>query len=108
MPFFDENPLHKLAFQADDAERLLDLRGIADGAALQQVETLLENGIPAQTCLIQFDPAGTEGRETLFLPLGRRLLQARRDGILARCLPAADGAAYFIAFAIEPGGQKDN
>lgn len=108
MPFFDENPLQKLAFQAADAERLLDLCGVPDGIAMQQVETLLDNGNPGETCLIRFDPAGDQGRETLFLPLGRRLLQARRDGVLTRCLPAADGVAYFIAFAAEPGGHRDN
>ena len=30
---------------------------------------------------------------------GRRLLEARRTGLIARCLPASDGAAYFIALA---------
>ena len=107
MPFFDENPLTKLAFQAADAEQLLDLRGVTNDAAMQRVETMLTETVAAVTVLIRFDAAAQDGRETLFQPLGRRLLQARRDGVLARCLPAADGAGYFIAFA-DAGGQKDN
>ena len=99
MPFFDQNPLQKLAFQPGDAESTLDLRGMSDELAMQQVERLLNDGSKRKTWLIRFDPATDDGRETLFLPLGRRLLEARRAGLIARCLPASDGAAYFIAFA---------
>ena len=98
MPYFDENPLKKLAFQAGDADALLDLRGMDTEMAVQKVEKLLSGPIPGKSFLIQFDPAAGDGRETLFQPLGRRLLQARRDGVLSRCLPAADATAYFICF----------
>jgi len=99
MPFFDENPLARLTPQADEAQMVLDLRGLALNEAMQAIETLLGTRAEVDSCLIRFDPPRNDGRETLFLPLGRRLLQARREGRLARCLPAADGAAYFIAFA---------
>lgn len=99
MPFFDENPLHKLVIQPDDAESTLDLRGMANDLAMRQVERLINDGSDKKTWLIQFDPAADDGRETLFLPLGRRLLEARRAGLITRCLPASDGAAYFIALA---------
>ena len=99
MPFFDENPLQKLVFQPADAEARLDLRGMPEDLAMLQVERLINDGSDKKTWLIQFDPAADDGRETLFLPLGRRLLEARRTGLIARCLPASDGAAYFIAFA---------
>lgn len=99
MPYFDENPLHKLTFQAEDAESTLDLRGMADDMAMQQVERLITDGGDEQTWLIRFDPATDDGRETLFLPLGRRLLAARRAGLISRCMPASDGTAYFIALS---------
>lgn len=98
MPFFDENPLSGLALQPPDARMVLDLRGLPLQEAMQAVETLLQTAGTEDSCLIRFDPARDDGRETLFLPLGRRLLQARREGRLARCLPTADGAGYFIAF----------
>lgn len=102
MPFFNENPLQQLAFQPGDADAVVDLRGMLHEQAMQRVERLLDDpGVP-KTYLLQFDAASSDGRETLFLPLGRRLLQARRDGVLTRCLPIADGNAYFIAFASEP------
>ncbi len=99
MPYFDQNPLEKLAPQAADAEASLDLRGQAPQQALQTVEQLLRQAPPGKSFLILFDPASGDGQETLFLPLGRRLLRARREGCLQRCLPVADGAAYFILFA---------
>jgi len=99
MPYFDENPLAKIAFQASDADALLDLQGMPAERAMQAVEKLLREPAPAQSVLIRFDAAAEDGRETLFQPLGRRLLQARREGHLKRCLPASDGAGYFISFA---------
>jgi len=99
MPYFDENPLEKLAFQANEAEAVLDLCGLTVDQAMQAVEHLLNDPASAKSHLIRFDPARDDGRETLFQPLGRRLLQARRAGRLNRCLPASDGAAYFISFA---------
>lgn len=98
MPYFNENPLEKLVFQPGDAETELDLRGMPATHAMQAVEQLLQHSAAIGSCLIRFDPAAEDGHETLFLPLGRRLLQARRDGRLQRCLPMSDGAGYFIAF----------
>ncbi len=99
MPYFDENPLEKLVFRPGDADDELDLRDIPVDQAMTIVEQLLAGPPKAASYLIRFEAAADDGRETLFLPLGRRLLQARRDGVLSRCLPVADGAGYFIAFA---------
>lgn len=99
MPYFEQNPLDKLAFRPGDAEAVLDLSGLPPDQAMHTVEQLLHTPAPAGSYLIRFDRAAADGRETLFLPLGRRLLEARRAGTLRRCLPVADGAGYFIAFA---------
>ena len=99
MPYFEENPLEKLVFQAGDADNELDLRDMPPDQAMALVEDLLNQRTEANSYLILFKAADNDGQETLFLPLGRRLLQARRDGVLSRCLPVADGTGYFIAFA---------
>jgi len=99
MPYFEKNPLETLVFQAGDAEALLDLQGMPMEQAMLAVEQLLSKPDATKSYLIRFDAATEDGRETLFQPLGRRLLQARREGRLNRCLPTADGAAYFITFA---------
>ncbi|MDJ0739584.1 MAG: hypothetical protein QNJ91_07690 [Gammaproteobacteria bacterium] len=99
MPYFDDNPLDKLAVKAGRADAELDLRGLAQTDAMARVERLIDSGGRAQTWLIRFDAAADDGRETLFLPLGRRLLEARRAGRIASCLPASDGAGYYVGFA---------
>lgn len=101
MPHFDTNPLHGLALQPGQAEAELDLRGLDTDSALARVEQLLAGADPARprSYRLIFDPARGDGTETLFQPLGRRLLQARRDGQLKSCLPLSDGAGYFIALA---------
>lgn len=101
MPFFEANPLDLLALQAGDAEAELDLRGLDRTTAIALVEQLLADlGVEAaRSYHIRFDPPAGDGVETLFQPLGRRLLQARRDGRLKSCLPLSDGSGYFIAIA---------
>jgi hypothetical protein len=98
MPYFDRNPLEQLALQADAYEAEIDLRGLDSTAALQRIEALLQQPRSHDRFLVRFDPPARNGRETLFLPLGRRLLEARRAGLLRRCLPSPDGCGYFIAF----------
>ena len=99
MPYFDENPLAGLALQPDAAEAELDLRGLPPEYALRRVDEALRAPDRPGSLLIRFDPASDDGRETLFLPLGRWLLAARREGRLQRCLPLADGSAYFVVLS---------
>lgn len=96
MPYFDENPLGKLALQSGETEMELDLRGLPADEAMQRVEALLQEQAPPARVLIRFDPATGDGRETLFLPLGRRLLAARKAGQLHSCLPTASADGYVI------------
>ncbi len=99
MPYFDNNPLANLALQADAAEHELDLSSLSQRDAMQQVEQLLMATQPPRSVLIRFNAAANDGKETLFLPLGRRLLEARRAGLLQSCLPTAEGNAYVVKFA---------
>ena len=95
-PFFEENPLARLANLEIEAGAELSLRGLDQSQAIIKLETLLNGAHAGQTFCIRFDPADGERGETLFLPVGRRLLEARRAGQLARCLPLQTGAGYFI------------
>lgn len=99
MPHFDENPLAKLALKPGDADRELDLSGLPPAKALERIEQFLTECRPSSRVLIRFEPAAHDGRETLFLPIGRHLLAARRERRLKQCLPTADGAGYFVVTA---------
>lgn len=106
MPYFDENPLDKLAAQPREPDAVLDLCGMTGDAALQRVADLLAGTLPVagRHVHIRFDPPRGDGRETLFLPLGRYLLAARKAGRLAACLPAASGNGYHIVL---PGDGEE-
>jgi hypothetical protein len=97
MPEFENNPLQKLAFNTRDADETIELGGLDPARALARVEALIEQAPRGRRYLLRFEPARGDGRETLFQPLGRLLLEARRAGRLASCLPAADGAGYLIS-----------
>jgi len=98
VPEFETNPLNNLAFQPGDADAELDLCGRNTDDAIAILEDLLNKQGPSGSYFIRFDAADGGGQETLFLPIGRYLLQARKSGRIRRCLPMQDGAGYFIAF----------
>lgn len=107
MPYFDENPLCKLAAKPAEADVELNLSGLTEAQALEQIEALLREGPGGKVrrVHIHFDPPQGDGRETLFLPVGRRLLSARKAGRLASCLPATEGNGYHIVLADNAGDR---
>ena len=98
MPTFEKNPLEKLQFSPGDADEDIDLSQMSHNEALKYVDELLNRDIKSRSYCLRFAPAKGDGSETLFQPLGRRLLEARKEGLLSRFLPISDGAGYFIAF----------
>lgn len=96
MPHFPSNPLENLAIDPGELDRVVDLQTEDPAAALSEVDALIDQATAGERLLLRFPPPAGDGRETLFQPLGRHLLQARREGRLARCLPAADGAGYIV------------
>lgn len=99
MPEYKSNPLEALAFSPGDADEIVDLCGLPREAALAQVEELITVAPAGRRYLLRFTPAGGDGQETLFQPLGRQLLAARRAGRLLSCLPTGDGAGYLIVIS---------
>jgi hypothetical protein len=99
MPAFESDTLKNLASGAEDVDETIDLCGLPHADALAQVDRLVANAPPGRRYHLRFSPPCGDGRETLFLPLGRHLLAARRAGRLTRCLPTANGAGYLIVIA---------
>jgi hypothetical protein len=101
VPFFEQNPLRKLAVVSGKAEVRIDLRGMAEEQARARLAEAIERGRRGGTASfsVHFDPARGDGRETLFLPVGRMLLEARRAGKIRRCLPLPDGDGYYFELA---------
>ncbi|MGY6569074.1 MAG: hypothetical protein ACXIVE_08770 [Salinarimonas sp.] len=114
MPHFDPHYADKLlgSLGISNADAVLDLRGANGPQAEASVQDLIERSLfmPPRSVAIRLDPPPEGGGETLFLPVGRQLLAARKRGWVARMnpLPAHDGLGYFVAFAGKEDGQKDS
>jgi hypothetical protein len=104
MPFFHDADLARLTGEAEPVDAVLDLVDLDRGAALLAVEEMLSRareGAPRRIA-VRFAPAVPGGGETLFLPLGRRLLEARRQGRIERFAPLAGGDGFICRLAGAP------
>jgi hypothetical protein len=110
MPFFDDIYADKLrgGLGVSDAESVLDLRGAAPAKASDSLEDMLQRSRFAapKTVAIRLDPPPEGGGETAFLPIGRRLLEAKRQGWIERLqtLPARDGLGFYVRLSGKPTG----
>jgi hypothetical protein len=96
-----------------NAEAVLDLREANAAQAEASLKELVERSLfmPRRAVAIRLSPPPEGGGETLFLPVGRQLLAARKRGWIARMspLPAHDGLGYFVVFAgRDPGHDESN
>lgn len=111
MPFFDDIYADKLrgGLGVADAEAVLDLRGAGLGKITESLEDMLQRSrfAAGKTVAIRLDPPPEGGGETAFLPVGRRLLEAKRHGWVDRLqtLPARDGLGFYVRLSGKPGSS---
>jgi hypothetical protein len=102
VPHFEEFYASKLrgSLGVADAESILDLRGAERAQGVASVEVLIESSRfgPAKSVAVLLDPPRGIGDETLFQPVGRLLLAAKRAGTVDRLqtLPARDGLGFYV------------
>lgn len=105
MPHFESRYADKLlgSLGIADAEAVLDLREANAAQAEASLRDLFERSRfgPRRTVAVRLAPPPEGGGETLFQPVGRQLLEARKRGLVERLqpLPAHDGLGYFVALA---------
>ena len=105
MPFFESYYERKLrgSLGVADAEAVLDLRGASPAQAEASVKDMLERSRfgARKTVAVRLDPPPEGGGETLFQPVGRLLLEAKRRGWIERLqtLPTADGLGFYLALS---------
>ena len=106
MPLFDEEQIRDLVGDQASADYELDLRGVSAAHARIAIERMLERRrfAEATTVVIRIDPATPTSGETLFLPVGRQLLEARRRKLVHRFmpLPDGDGGGFFVELPGHP------
>ena len=106
MPIFDPEQLRDLVGDRASADQELDLRGVSAAEARIAIERMLEgqDSAEATTLVIRIDPATPTSGETLFLPVGRQLLEARRRQLIHSFtpLPEGDGGGFHVELPGRP------
>ena len=100
MPLFEPDSIRALVGDHASGEHTLDLRGVSLSHARSAISQMLERGHSDDltSVVIRIDPATATSGETLFLPVGRQLLEARKRGLIARFhpLPEANGGGFYV------------
>lgn len=106
-----ERLLRRLSDAGADADYELDLRGLDRAHAEESVRRMLERTrfVEPRSVRIQLQPPPEGGGETLFQPIGRLLLEARRQAVLAGLSPLSpeNGLGYRIETVGKPEPDAD-
>ena len=108
MPFFESYYEGKLrgSLGVTDADAVLDLRGASPTQAEASIKDMLERSRfgAAKTVAVRLDPPPAGGGETLFQPIGKQLLEAKKRGWIEhlQTLPAQDGLGFYVGLAGKP------
>ncbi|MBL8832287.1 MAG: hypothetical protein JNL71_07840 [Rhodospirillales bacterium] len=100
MPHLDPDQARHLLRGGGVAEAELDLRGLPQAEALARLKRLVDQPVrpgPVRYA-VRIDPPVPGGGETLFHPVGRFLLDARRRERVVQFAPLADppGGGFFV------------
>lgn len=100
MPLLDPDQARHLLGQAPTAEAELDLRGLPLEGALGRLRVLVDDPVlpGPRSYAVRIDPPVPGGGESLFKPVGRFLLDARRRNRIGRFMPLSEppGGGYFV------------
>ena len=106
MPLFEFDSIRALVGDRANGEHTLDLRGVSLSHARTAISEMLERwrSDDLTSVVIRIDPATATSGETLFLPIGRQLLEARKRGLITRFhpLPEADGGGFYVELPGRP------
>ena len=111
MPFFDPDEARKFLGDDSGTAEETDLRGLPLAEALRRLDRAIAPVTPDRPSRlkISIDPAVPGGGETLFVPLARHLLAARRERRILHFLPIQPdgGAGFFVERLIAEGKNRD-
>lgn len=97
------DPVSMIEGAVFETEAALDLRGLSREAALTKLSALIDVRVAPgpRRWAVRIDPAKPGAGETLFQPVGRYLLQAKRERKIFAVVPLADPPGG--GFAIDLG-----
>lgn len=100
--------LERLLSAGGEADYELDLTGLDLPHALASIDRMVERQRfrrEPRSVKICLDPATPESGETLFLPVGRHLVEIMKRNLIHRCRPLANTAG--AGFVIELPASED-
>ena len=110
MPLFEPDSIRALVGDRANGEHTLDLRGVSLSHAQTAISQMLEGwrSDDLTSVVIRIDPATATSGETLFLPIGRQLLEALKRGLILRFhpLPEADGGGVYVELPGRPRQEE--
>ena len=110
MPLFEPDSIRALVGDRANGEHTLDLRGVSLSHARSAISRMLERwrSDDLTSVVVRIDPATATSGETLFLPIGRQLLEALKRGLITRFhpLPEADGGGFYIELPGRPRSEE--
>lgn len=107
MPFLDDDSVRALVGDAAHYDHLLDLRGASVSGARSAISQVLEwrQSADSASVVIRIDKATATSGETLFLPVGRQLLEARKRGLVSRLHPLAEAGGFYVELPAQARGE---
>ena len=98
MPHFDIDQAMRYAGDKYTADAAIDLSGMDEAEAIATLDELFADPPTEYRSLIfRFEPASPGSGETLFLPVGRYLLEKKRGGEIRRLENLLEiGAGFYI------------
>ncbi len=106
MPLLEADSIRALVGDCANGEHTLDLQGVSLKHAQTAISQMLKRShfVDSTSVVIRIDPATATSGETLFLPIGRQLLEARKRGLITRFhpLPEADGGGFYVELPGRP------
>ncbi len=110
MPEFDPDTVRTLVGDLAHGDHTLDLRGVSSTDAKSAISDMLDQSTShvLKKVVVRIDPATSTSGETLFLPVGQQLLEARKQGLITRLqtLPEADGGGFYIELTGHPRDEE--
>ncbi len=101
-PRIEQSVLDGLLGREHTGEHDLDLRGMAVDDALVAIEAMLQRWAGRETTVVvRITPASPTSGETLFQPVARQLLSARRAGLITRFSPLSQppGGGFHVTMS---------
>tara|TARA_Y100001935_G_C17158864_1_gene434241 strand:+ start:425 stop:721 length:297 start_codon:yes stop_codon:yes gene_type:complete len=91
-----EESFAKLINKKVEINEIVHLKSEDFALNLEQIVKVIKEKSPNYVIHFKYEKARGDGKETLFQPLGRYLLNAKKNGRIRSCVPSPEGDGFFV------------